>query len=93
VDVRIERLKERIVVGQDPETGEDVTLTAERSRNYIEFQDGRYVMLPKDGPLLGGARFSVTFRREGSRDVGHFERAIPLADRIDLAERLSILRS
>jgi hypothetical protein len=75
----------------DEDTGQD-TLTAERSRNYIEFDDGRYVMLPKDGPLLGGARFNVTFRRDGSRDVGHFVRLIPVAG-VDLAARLTDLKS
>jgi hypothetical protein len=65
--------------------GEDVTLTVERNRNTIEFSDGRYMMFPKDGPLLGGARFSVTFSREGSRDVSHFIRAISV-EGIDLAD-------
>jgi hypothetical protein len=89
VDVRIERLDEVVVVDQDNETGEDMTLVAKRSRNYIEFPDGRFVMFPKDGPLLGGARFSATFRREGNRDIGHFVRAIPVGSSIDLTERIS----
>ncbi|MCQ3979453.1 MAG: hypothetical protein DPW09_39045, partial [Anaerolineae bacterium] len=83
VDVRIERVLEEIALDGE-------TLIAERSRNYIEFPDGRYIMFPKDGPLLGGARFSLTITREGSRDVGHFIRAIPV-EGVDLAERLATL--
>ncbi len=73
VKLRLERVKETVQLGQE-------TLTAVSSRNYIELDDGRYVMFPKDGPVLGEARFTVTFRREGLRDIGHFERAIPVAD-------------
>lgn len=85
VDVRIERVLEEIVLDGE-------TLIAERSRNYIEFPDGRYCMFPKDGPLLGGARFSLAITRDGSRDVGHFIRAIPVTS-VDLAERLAALNA
>ncbi|MCK6625542.1 MAG: hypothetical protein L6R45_10250 [Anaerolineae bacterium] len=85
VDVRIERVHEELTI-------EGETLLVERSRNYIEFPDGRYIMFPKDGPLLGGARFSLTITRDGSRDVGHFIRAIPVTG-IDLAERLASLNA
>ncbi|MCL4303129.1 MAG: hypothetical protein KJ077_46015 [Anaerolineae bacterium] len=91
VDVRIEHVQEEIVVGQDDE-GKDVTMIAQRSRNYIEFPDGRYIMFPKDGPLLGAARFSLTIERDGSRDIGHFVRAIPVTG-LDLAERLESLKA
>lgn len=67
-------------------------MIAQRSRNYIEFQDGRYIMFPKDGPLLGGARFSLTVERDGSRDIGYFVRAIPVTG-LDLAERLESLKT
>ncbi len=87
IEVRIDRVKEAVEVGVD-EDGQPLTLTAERSRNYIEFAGGRYIMFPKDGPLLGGARFSVTFRREGSKDIGHFVRVIPVST-IDLSARLA----
>lgn len=91
VDVRIEHVSEKIVVGQDDE-GNAVTMLAQRSRNYIEFQNGRYIMFPKDGPLLGAARFSLTIERDGSRDVGHFVRAIPVSG-LDLAARLESLKA
>jgi hypothetical protein len=91
VDVRIEHVSEEIVVGKD-EDGQDVTMIAQRSRNYIEFQDGRFIMFPKDGPLLGGARFSLTIERDDSRDIGHFVRAIPVTG-LDLAERLESLKT
>jgi hypothetical protein len=94
VDVRIERVQEEITV-------EGETMIAERSRNYIEFPDaaskhpkgcGRYIMFPKDGPLIGGARFSLTITRDGSRDIGHFVRAIPVTG-LDLAARLESLKA
>lgn len=90
VDVRIERIQEQLEV--ENEAGEPEILTVERSRNRIELGDGRYVMLPKDGPLLGGARFNVTFRRAGSRDIGYFVRAISV-NRLDLAARLESLKA
>lgn len=91
VDVRIEHVQEEIVVGKDDE-GKDVTMIAHRSRNYIEFLDDRFIMFPKDGPLLGGARFSLTIERDGSRDIGHFVRAIPVTG-LDLAARLDSLKT
>ncbi|MBE7553706.1 MAG: hypothetical protein HS126_21770 [Anaerolineales bacterium] len=99
VDVRIEHVSEEIVVGKDDE-GKDIMMIAQRSRNYIEFPDGRFIMFPKDGPLLGGARFNLTIERDGSdilsqskgRDIGHFVRAIPVTG-LDLAERLESLKS
>ncbi|MBE7553163.1 MAG: hypothetical protein HS126_19000 [Anaerolineales bacterium] len=91
VDVRIEQVEELIVIGQD-ENGQDITLTAQRSRNTIEFPDGRYLMFPKDGPLLGGARFNLTIERDGSRDIGHFVRAISVTG-LDLAARLESLKA
>ncbi|MBE7474309.1 MAG: hypothetical protein HS114_34700 [Anaerolineales bacterium] len=83
VDVRIERVHEELTI-------EGETLLVERSRNYIEFPDGRYIMFPKDGPLLSGSRFTLTITRDGSRDIGHFIRAIPV-EGYDLAERLAAL--
>jgi hypothetical protein len=91
VDVRIQPVQETIVVSQDEE-GHDMTLTAERVRNVVEFSDGRYIMFPKDGPLIGGARFSLTITRDGSRDIGHFVRAIPVTG-LDLAARLESLKA
>ncbi|NJN99623.1 MAG: hypothetical protein HC875_38745, partial [Anaerolineales bacterium] len=91
VDVRIEYVQEEVVVGKD-ENDQDITMIAQRSRNYIEFSDGRFIMFPKDGPLLGGARFSLTIERDGSRDVGHFIRAIPITG-LDLAARLESLKT
>lgn len=85
VDVCIEWVQEELTV-------EGETMLAERSRNTIEFPDGRYIMFPKDGPLLSGARFTLTIRREGSRDVGHFIRAIPVTA-VDLAARLESLKA
>jgi hypothetical protein len=49
-------------------------------------------MFPEDGPLLGGASFSLTIERDGSRDIGHVVRAIPVTG-LDLAERLESLKA
>lgn len=83
VDVRLERFHEEVKVG-------DELADATRRRNVIEFTDGTYLMLPKDAPLLNAARFNLTIRREGSQDIGHFERLTPLST-TDLAGRLRAL--